>query len=293
MLQQRLNELTEKFAAKYGEFALERIDGEEVEPQVIIDSLKSLPFLASRKMIVLRSLGKNKLASGQIEQIISSISKELDVIFYEPSADKRTSFYKTLKKHTEFEEHNELDSRQLAQWLSSEAQRRGGQLALSDASYLVEKVGQDQMLLASELQKLLIYDHQITRENIDLLVEPTPQGKIFELLEAAFSGRQAAALRLYDEQRAQKVEPQAILALVSWQLQLLALVKAGGNRPASKIAKDSGKSEFPLVKASRLAAKITDEKLKLMVEWALEIDWQGKTTALDMDEALKNYLISL
>ena len=40
---------------EHGELALERMDAEEAEPQAILDAVQSLPFLAPRKMVVIRN----------------------------------------------------------------------------------------------------------------------------------------------------------------------------------------------------------------------------------------------
>ena len=158
---------------------------------------------------------------------------------------------------------------------------------------MVERIGTNQSLSASELNKLLTYQDEITRQNIDLLTEPTPQSKVFDLLDAAFGGRKEQALKLYEDQRAQKVEPQAILAMIVWQLQQIAIAKMAGNRSVAEVSRDSGMKEYPLRKAKNLADKLSDNELKKMVSEVFDIDWRGKTTSLDMDEALKTYIISL
>ena len=292
-LRRRLNQLIGEFVAEQGELALERIEAESVDLQAILDAIQSLPFLSARKMVVVRDLSANKPAAEAIEQIISSVEDSTDLIIYEPAPDKRTSYFKVLKSKTELEEFNELDTRSLANWLADEAKKQGGQLGLADANYLVERIGANQQMLASELGKLLTYDPQVTRANIDLLTEPTPQGKIFELLDAAFGGNKKRALKLYEEQRAQRVEPQAILAMIAWQLQLLALAKYSKDKPATTVAKDAGLNPYPVTKAKNLAAKISKNELNKMVDEALDIDWRGKTTAIDLDEALKTYITTL
>jgi DNA polymerase-3 subunit delta len=292
-LHARLNELLAEFIKKYGDLALERIDAEEAEGQAILDAVQSLPFLAERKMVVVRSLGSNKQAAEQIEQIISSAGDSTDLIFHEPLTDKRTAYYKTLKSKTQLEEFNELDVHELADWSVNEANKAGASLSQSDAKFLVDRVGANQALLANELEKLLTYNPHITRGSIELLTEPTPQSKVFDLLDAAFSGNKSRALKLYEEQRAQKVEPQAILALVAWQLQLLAVAKYAGGKPAGTIAKDAGVSPYPVTKALGLASKLEEPKLKNMISEAFEIDWRSKTSALDLDEALKTYITIL
>lgn len=293
LLKRRLDELTAEFVKKYGEFSLERIDAESVSSEAILDAVQSQPFLSIRKMVVVRDLFANKPAAEAIEQIISSISESTDLVIYEPATDKRTTFYKTLKSKTQLEEYTELDARGLAKWLADEAKSRGGELSYANANYLVERVGSNQALLANELEKLLIYEPKISRASIDILTEPTPQSKIFELLDAAFTGNKKRALKLYDEQRVQRVEPQAILAMIGWQLRLIALAKHAGSRKSAQIAKDTGMNPYPIDKAVGLAGKISEKQLNGMVSEALDIDYRGKSTSLDMDEALKTYIATL
>jgi DNA polymerase III subunit delta len=292
-LKRRLDELVGGFVKEHGELALERIDAEEAEPRAVLDAVQSLPFLASRKMVLVRGAAANKEISGQIEQIIDSAGDTTDMVFYEPAIDKRGVYFKVLKSRTQLEEFNELDNRALAAWLVADAKKQGGELSLADANYLVERVGTNQEQLASELEKLLIYDSKISRGNIDLLTQKTPQSKVFDLLDAAFGGDKRKALELYEEQRAQKVEPQAIIAMIGWQLKLLALAKTGGQRSAQQIAGQAGLSPWPVQKAQNLARKIDDNKLRQMVAEALEIDEKGKSTAIDLDEALKTYIVTL
>lgn len=293
LLKKRLDKLTGDFVKEHGEFALERIDGEEAESRAVLEAVQSLPFLSPRKMVIVRSGASSKDLSGQIEQIIDSAGDSTDVVFYEPSIDKRSNYFKVLKARTQFEEFKDLDPLGLANWLASEAKKKGGKLTPSDARYMVERVGLNQHLLASELEKLLIYDDFVSRDNIDLLTVKTPQSKIFDLLDCAFGGDKKRALELYDQQRAQKVEPQAIMAMIAWQLKLLALAKLGADKSAQQIAGDAGLSPWPVGKAQNLARKIDDNKLRQMVNEALEIDEKSKSIGIDMDEALKTYIVTL
>jgi DNA polymerase-3 subunit delta len=292
-LRNRLNDIVEMFTKEYGELALERIDAEEVEAQVILDALQNLPFLAAKKMVVVRNLSQNKEGAEKIEQIINAAKEDTDLILYESSIDKRTAYFKTLKSKTQLEEFSELDAHGLAKWLVEEAKKRGGELKAADAGYLVDRAGTDQALISNELDKLIIYNPKISRQNIDLLTDPLPQSKVFELLDAAFSGRKSRALELYEEQRAQKVEPQKILAMIAWQLQLLALTKYADGKSTAAIAKDVGMNPYPISKAANLSHKLDEEKFNNMVKFACEIDLKSKTKTYDLDEALKTYITTL
>ncbi|MBI2007983.1 hypothetical protein HYS85_01980 [Candidatus Saccharibacteria bacterium] len=81
--------------------------------------------------------------------------------------------------------------------------------------------------------------------------------------------------------------------MIAWQLRLMVLIKSANSLSSDKIAKDSGMSPYPVRKAAGLAGKLSDEQLHSMVSEALEIDIKSKTTPLDLDEALKTYIVSL
>lgn len=292
-LRSRLDELIAVFAKEHGDLALERIDCEEVQASEILAALQSLPFLAARKMVILQGLGSNKAIAEEIEQIIDSVSESTDLIIIEPSPDKRGKYFKNLQKKTKIEDYKELDARQLAEWIVEKTKELAGSISLADASYLVDRAGASQQALASELSKLVLYRPQISKDTVDLLVEPNPQSKVFELLDAAFSGNKQSVIGLYNQQRSQRVEPQVILAMIAWQLRALTAAKMGQDKAASKIAKDFGINPYVISKSVRLAGKISLSQLKNLLEEALEMDYKSKTATYDLDEALKNYLVTI
>jgi DNA polymerase-3 subunit delta len=293
LLQKRLKELVDEFVAEQGDLALEKIDAENVSEKLVLEAVQATPFLANRKMVVLRSPSNNTSITDHIEQIISSINDTTDLVVYEPVIDRRTSYFKVLKSKTQLEEFGDLDTRSLVNWLVEEAKNQNGELSNYDANYLIERVGSDQQILVNELEKLIIYEPKISRQSIELLTESTPQSKIFELLDAAFTGNKNRALDLYDEQRTQKVEPQLIIGMIAWQLRLIAMAKYAGDRSSGKIAADAGVKPFPVDKARGLSKKIGGNELQSLVTRALQIDYKSKTTSLNLDEALKTYIVSI
>ncbi len=290
LLNKRRDELVAEFIKVHGNLALERLDGAEAQLSQIIEAVQAMPFLTSKKMVVIRDLGASKDAQENIEQIISSTAPTTDLVIFEPSVDRRSAYFKVLKAKTQLEDFKQLEGSELAKWVVSQANKISAELKISDANYLIDRIGTNQAILSSELDKLALYDNVITKQSIDLLTEKTPQSKIFDLLDAAFAGRQKQALELYEQQRIQKVEPQAILALITWQLNLIALCKAGKGKSSTQIAADAKQNPYPVTKAQNLSTKIDDNRLKDMISEALRIDFKSKSVGLDIDEALKTYI---
>ena len=293
LLQRELQALVGNFVQQHGDLAVEKHDGEEVAFEKLQESLQSLPFLASKKMVVLRSPSANKQFTEHIESLISELPETTDLVLIEPKLDKRSSYYKFVKKSTDYREFTELDSRGLQKFIQDEARKYSAVINASDALYLVERIGNNQQMLASEVHKLALFNAQITQQGINELVDAAPQSKIFDLIDAAFSGNHARALQLYSEQRSQKVEPQAIIGMLAWQLHILALVKFAGDTSNDDIAKAAKLSPYVVSKTQGIARRLTSQQVQSLVSGALAIDYASKTKAYDLDEALQNYILSI
>lgn len=288
-----LDKLVSAFLTEYGDMALERFDGEETSAERMRESIQSMPFLSSRKMVVLREPGKQKAFAEAIGDVLKDIAETTDLVIYEPKLDKRASYYKALKKSTDFRELGELDTPALARWLVEYAVEQGGTLSPAAAKLLIDRLGLNQQLLRTELDKLLAYNDAVTKQTIELLTEPLPQSTVFELLDMAFSGNSSRVFELYHEQRALKVDPQAILAMLAWQLHVLAVVKAAGTKSVDQIAKEAKLNPFVIRKSQTTVRRLSLERIKSLIASLLELDIQLKSSSIDADEALQLYLLRL
>lgn len=290
---QELNKLVTEFLSRYSDLGLEQLEGEEASLPRVQEALQSQPFLVEKKLVILKNPSSNKQLLEQAEALFSDISDSTDLILVEPKIDKRLSYYKFLKKTTDFREFNELDVASLAQWLMEFAKSKNGILNLSDARFLVERVGLNQQLLSNEVEKLIMYDPKISRDTITLLSEATPQSSIFDLLEVAFNGNSRKALELYHEQRILKVQPQEIMAMLTWQFRILALIKTAGKRTPDEIARDAKLNPFVVRKSLRIANQLSLATIRDLVNSLLKLDVRLKSETIDPDEALQYYLLTI
>ena len=288
-----LRRVVSDFVELHGDLALERLDGEEHEFARIQEALTSLPFLVNKKMVVLQRPSGNGQFVEAAEGLLAGLPDTTELVLVDPKLDKRSSLYKLLKKQTDFRDFTALDEAQLARWLCNEARAAGAELSLADARYLIERVGRNQQLLAGELEKLRLYDPAITRASIELLTDMAPQSTIFALIEAAFAGNRQRALALYDEQRLLKVEPIQIIAMFAWQLHVLALVCAAKGQTAEQIAAAAKLNSYTVSKTMRLNQRISLSQVKQLVDELVSIDQRSKRESLDLDEALRTFIVRL
>ncbi|MDB5166094.1 MAG: hypothetical protein JWM37_166 [Candidatus Saccharibacteria bacterium] len=289
----KLSKITTDFIAAHGDLGYERLDGEEADFNQLREATHSLPFLAERKLVVLRAPGQNKQFAEAIEAILADVPDTTDLVIVEPKLDKRSVYFKVLKQKTTFVDNPAMDERALARWLTEAAKAEKGNISQTDALFLVERVGADQQLLKNELAKLMLFDPHVTRQTIELLSEAAPQSTIFQLVEAAFAGRTARALELYDEQRSLKVEPPQIVAMLAWQLHVLALLVMAGDRPADTVAREAKLSPYTVRKSTQIARQLTPKRIRSLIHQLLAIDIRSKQAPIDSDEALKHYILIL
>lgn len=292
-LRRELRRIVDGFVAEHGDLALVRLDGDESTYQQMREAIESVPFLASRKLVVLSTPSAQKEFAERAQDLLNDIADTTDVVIVEPKLDKRSAYYKYLKKLPEFHEFTQMDGSQLAGWLSDGAKRQGGTLSSTDARYLVERVGADQQLLSNELVKLLTYDPSITRALIDELTDASPQSTIFDLLDAMMSGRQREAVHLYEEQRQLKVEPQQIVAMLAWQLHAMGVVVTAGSRSDDQIARDARLSPYVVKKTRGLVRGMGVADIRELVQRALALDVGSKTGKIDIDQGLRNFIVGV
>lgn len=292
MLQEYIRELTAAFVAEHGDFGIENIEAGNIEFGRLLEVVSSMPFLSNRRMVIVRDLNANKSLQENIEQFINAISETTDVVLIETKFDKRLTLYKTLKKHTDFYEFTELNEHEIAKWVSAYALKSNGIIKPNDSRYLVERVGYSQTGLKHELDKLLSYDIKITKSSIDLLTEPLPRSSVFDLLDAAFAGNKQKAMSLYEDQRKQQVEPQAIMGMIAWQLHIMAVVKMNEKLSIDDIARQAKLNPFVVRKAQNITRTLSEKQTRDLVGRALALDVRLKSELIDADDAVQHFLLT-
>ncbi|MEO8863050.1 MAG: DNA polymerase III subunit delta [Candidatus Saccharimonadales bacterium] len=288
-----LDRLAARFVHEYGDMGLQRLDGDETDYDHIREAIESMPFLSPKKLVIFYSPGAVKEFIEHHERLLTELPDSTDVIIVEPKLDKRSSYYKFLQKKTDYKQFGDLDELAISKWLVSLASEAGGSMSLSTAKHLVGRVGLNQQLLKNEFDKLLAYDLNISDKSVDLLTELSPQSTIFNLIDAAMSGNKKLVMKLYQEQRANKVEPQQIIAMLAWQMHILALVKTADVRSDTDIAREAKISPYTIRKSRQIAKIMSLARIKTLTSNLLDIDIKSKTSSMDVDDAVQLYLLSI
>lgn len=273
-------QLVAAFAEKHGVNGVEKVDAENLTPARLPDLLQGATLFAPARLVVLKNLGANKPMLEPLTEALATVSEDTTLVIADGALDKRTKLYKFLKAHSNFKEFAVLGDAQLASWAQGEATRLGGALGTQEARFLVERVGRDQWRIANELEKLVNFQHEISHAAIEQLVEATPEGTAFELLDAALAGKTDALHALLTALKINE-DPYKLFGLLASQVHTLAVVTTAGQRTPDAIAKDSGLHPFVVRKTQAAARRLGAQRVASIARDVAVCDTQLKSTSAD------------
>ena len=293
-------------------FNLERIDGEEVRLSEILVLARSLPFMAKRRVVVVREPGffaagarKKGLITAEEEQALldfcAAPNPDSLLIFRYTTEDAPAAFLKKLIAACDATQCQQPKGRDVAPWLRAEAKKIGKSFTPQALAMLEELAPQDgTLLLASELEKLRLYladrdDALITEEDVAAIVTPSPTHTIFNLTDAVVEGRTAAALAAYrDCLDLGSKSPQVLRQLedtVRRLLEVQAMLAEGMSQSA--IRAEIKRHEFYVKKLTAQARRLSSDALAHLYCYLVDCDVKSKRTArLDMDAFVEEVIIN-
>jgi len=285
-------QLAQAFVAKYGQNGIERVDAEDLTPARLPDLLQGATLFAPARLVILKNLGGNKAIQEPLTEALSKAADDNTIVVSDGALDKRTKLYKFLKANSSFKEFPALSEGQLAKWIQEEVTRLDGNISPTDARFLADRAGHDQWRLSHEIAKLASHNQVITQEVIEELVEPTPEGNAFELLDAALAGQQDGVRRLITNLRTEE-DPYKLFGLLASQVYALAAVAAAGTRQADQIAKETGLHPFVVRKTQNAAKRLGQARIAQIATDVALCDAQMKSTGVDPWDLLQLCLLKI
>lgn len=220
----RREALTEIGRAVLGEagddLGMVRFAGEQATLADVLDEVRTLPFFSKRKLVVVESA----------DPFVSAHRKELETYVEHPSTagalvlsvklwPSNTRLAKLVEKNGLAVECKGPHERVLTSWLVHLARARFAAHLDDDAARLmVELVGTEVGLLVADLEKLSVYvgeKAKIRREDVARMVGAGRVEEVWNVLEAATTGRGDLALELLDRLLGAGEHPVGLLAAMS------------------------------------------------------------------------------
>lgn len=291
-ISEAVQQLTDAFSAKHGAEGVERVDGENLAPANLPDLLQGATLFAPNRLVIIKNISANKSILEPLANFLPQTADSITLVIVDANLDKRTKLYKFLKKDSNFQEFKNLSHNQLCDWAKKAAAKLGGKLEQNEADFLVQRVAGDQWRLSNEIKKLVNFDPQITKQNIESLVEPSSEGTAFELLDAALANKSQDVTRLIDELKYQE-EPHKLFGLLASQIYALAVISAAGQKNADTIAGDTGLHPFVIRKMQPIAKKLGRARVAAIAKDVALADAQLKSSPTDPWDLLRFCLLKI
>lgn len=278
---QARDQLVASAVEQYGPHAVAFMDAEQANEQELRERLCAPSLLVPASMVVLQGLGTNKTLAEKLLDLLPDIPETNTLVINEAALDKRTTFYKTLKKDSDFREFPLHDARSLQKWAGEQAAAIGGTLNAREAAQLVDRVGTDQWQLAQEINKLVAFAPEVTSETIERLVEPNLEVSTFALLDATLAGRAEESRTLLYSLR-QRSDPFELFGLLAWQMNTLALVvTAPSGLSSAELSRQTGIKPFVLQKSQAIVRRFGATGVRQLVEELATLDLRLKTSGAE------------
>lgn len=312
-MKQFVAELTDKLLpAEEQELGVVKFDMAETPVGEAIAEAETLPFFASRKLVIIRDQSVLAAASGgreggkiehQTDQLLAYLQEPCEssvIVFlvYAEKLDERRKAVKLIKERHALLAFQELTENELLLWTIKRAEEQGRTLRREAAEMLLSRTGTSMQQLAHEVDKLCLHAGQggtIGELTVDKLIATTVEEDVFALIDAMASLQVERALKLYGELLLRREEPIKITALIARQLRMMLQVKELEQHRYSpqQMAAQIGLHPYAVKLAAEKARKFSVAALGGHLDRIADLDYRMKTGQIDKTLGLELFLLSL
>ncbi|MHB0947378.1 MAG: DNA polymerase III subunit delta [Sedimentisphaerales bacterium] len=281
------------------QMCLLQTEADKITAAEVFDELRTLPFLAKRRVVVLNDADKfisenRELLEKYFEKPASTGVLVLDV----RSWKSNTRLAKSLPATGKLIEVVELKSKALVSYVCDYARDRHGKTLPANAAYmLIEFAGEEPGILCSEIDKLAAYTDSaktITEKDIAAVVGKNRVFDVFEVIDAMTAGNLAGAIeKLRLMFSSDKDAEYTVIGAFAWHFRRMfsasAMLKNGSSQDetARKLRIWNSGVFFSALK------KMPIEKIGRCLRHLAEIDYQMKTGRATAQTPIETMVIQL
>lgn len=274
----------------------------------VVSAMRSAPFLAKRRMTVVRGLAESvttkKDAATWTERMTglgdASVIVLVDAL---PSAKmEKNKLFCALQTAEKIHAYafDALQGAALKKWVAQYATTLGVSFEPAALVAVIDRVGVDTWKLSQEMHKVAgacKVSGMVTAADVETHVDASPEDALFAFLDAVRSGNKAQAVRLLYQERLRGTASDQLVRMLAREVRLLALLRAyaaeHGTSSAPAAARELGIHPFVAKKMMPRAVSISSDELCRMIEVVLAADWKQKRSIESADAVLEQLVIDL
>lgn len=275
---------------------------EAPETDAIIAAAETLPFLADRRLILLRdypALTGRSEADDRLTAYLPSVPSSAVLLFYcVQKPDGRKKLYQVIKKLGGIVSFDPLKGAELTSFVTAAFKEHGKECDQRTADFLIFTSGSDTNQLLSEIAKIAAFhpdNPAVDPADIKALATPTTEATVFQMVEAVVSGQETRAFQLMRDTLRSGEDRVFLLAMLLRQFRLLQHVKIMQfeKRSPDMIRSALGVPAFVAQQYTRQAAAWSGRQIKEAVNLCLETETAIKSGHLLQEGALEAVMLRL
>lgn len=274
-------------------------DQKKLEFGAIGQAIQSPPFLATKRFILLKGLlGEvtRKADAGAWIELLSAIPESSIVVLLDVlSSDKirKHSIFSALKGRQDVHEYvfEAMSEQEAIKWVVVEAKKYNLDFPAGLCRDFVVMAGVDVWMLSLELKKLVGYckGRQVTREDLELMVRPSADDQLFDLMDALSQKQLKRAKTLLDQQRRFGMPDAQLFGMLVRQVRLLLAARdyldAHPQSGQKEVASGLGVHPYVAKKLIEQSRGFSKDQLRTLQIQMMDWDLAAKTGGLDQAQA--------
>jgi len=210
--------------------------GGEASQSEVLDHINAMPFLASRRLVVIKDLEKTSAEfMASLMNYMKNPSKSTCLIL-EASGDSILKEYAEIPKYASVKRFGELSGREVAAWINDFLTAMKKKMDADAAALLREMYGHNLLALTQELEKLAAFvggRPEIRAGDVEEVVGKSLIASTFDLADAIGAKKTEKALRICRELLSAGKKEFEIIGLLCWHFKRLLKAKTLQSRGES------------------------------------------------------------
>lgn len=259
--------------AKYPNTSIEKLEGPKLSYVVEIASMPSL--FSPQRVFILIDLDLSE-DDDAFESFLSNLPQGVAIIIKNPlNLNKKTNIYKVIEEKgtiLEFRRISEWEEDKVRDFIEKKFLKLNKKIAKDNASFIIENVGTDLMLLNSEIGKIATYVGEktsINKSDIEAVIISSNINS-FKLLDSIFKKNKEKSMAMLNSLLQNGEEPIVLLSFLASQyrallkIKILSMEKLNFQQIAQKLRVSSYYVKRMLVNAKEFSVSYLKSCLEMM-----------------------------
>ena len=281
------------------DFNFQVFRGKEARAVAVLDSVRTLPVFAPRRLVLIRDA--DLLAAAELDLLLPYLAHPLPetiLVLIAAKIDARRKFWQEFRKHGQLVEFRPFYPNQIPVFVKEQARAAGRSFTEDALALFCRRVGSNLQEVHGELVKLFSYQgEKLLADVADVaaVVSDTRVDSIFDLTNAIGQKRTDDALRLLDRLIQDGVAPLLILNMLTRHFRQLWMARELLDQGVAnqEIARRIGANPYFLDAIVAQARRFTTSRFRQAFELFLQADLALKSSGAHPKASLENLLLVL